>query len=244
MKHTGGATEKFYLEKRIRTFVYLSSAKLEPLYHQIKEPIRKRIALTLGVSVPALPIAPKVEAQISPASKNEANMLAIVLAHLDEAGDIGTIDEPLGYFSGRLMLRWSAADEFLFLSGSTAQTLLALTGSNRHLVGDFEPTLGKVSMPGSSRVGVYRTLDQIFADAEEEQSEEETDLLAQLALSRGAAGSRRRGLHESFEFVARRLAYEDGYIAANWKVAADVEHLKDLDFKVLHGTPLYLAYPD
>ena len=165
-------------------------------------------------------------------------MLAIVLAHLDEAGDIGTIDRALGYFSGRLMLRWSTADEFLFLSGSTAQTLLALTGSNRHLVGDFEPTLGKVSMPGSSRVGVYRTLDQIFADAEEEQSEEETDLLAQLALSRGAAGSRRRGLHESFEFVARRLAYEDGYIAANWKVAADVEHLKDLDFKVLHGTRL------
>ena len=167
VKHTGGATDKFYLEKRIRTFVYLSSAKLEPLYHQIKEPIRKRIALTLGVGVPGLPVAPKAEAQISPPSKNEADMLAVVLAHLDEAGDIGTIDEPLGYFSGRLMLRWSAAEEFLFLSGSTAHTLLALTGSNRHLVGHFEPTLGNVSLPGSSRVDTYRTLDEIFADAEE-----------------------------------------------------------------------------
>ena len=69
-------------------------------------------------------------------------------------------------------------------------------------------------------------------------------VVAQLALSRGAAGTRRRGLRESFEFVARRLSHDDGYIAANWKVGPDVEHLKQVDFKVLHGTPLYLAYPD
>ena len=117
VKHTGGATDSLPREadKDVRL---PSSAKLEPLYHQIKEPIRKRIALTLGVGVPGLPVAPKAEAQISPPSKNEADMLAVVLAHLDEAGDIGTIDEPLGYFSGRLMLRWSAAEEFLFLSGT------------------------------------------------------------------------------------------------------------------------------
>jgi hypothetical protein len=79
----------FYLEKRIRTFVYLSSAKLEPLYHQIKEPARKRIALTLGISFPVLPIAPKVEAEIRQPTTNETDMLSIVLSHLDDAGASG-----------------------------------------------------------------------------------------------------------------------------------------------------------
>ena len=243
MKRAGGPTDKFYLQKRIRTFVYLSSAKLEPLYQQIKEPMRKRIAVTLGISVPVLPISPKAEVQIRPPMTNEVDMLAIVLSHLDEAGDIGSVDEPHGYFAGQITLRWSAAQEFLFLSGSTAQTLVALTGSNRHMVGHFEPKLGNVSLPGSSRAGVYRTLDQIFADAEE-QGDDEIDLVAQLALSRGGEGTALRGLQETFEFVARRLAHDEGYIGGGWRVAPDHEHLKDRDFKVLHGTPLYLAYPD
>jgi hypothetical protein len=244
MNGAAAPADKFYLKKRIRTFVYLSSAKLEPLYHQIKEPARKRIALTLGISVPVFPIAPKVEAEIRPPTTNEMDMLAIVLSHLDEAGGIGTVDEPLGYFAGQLTLRWAAATEFLFLSGSTAQTLVALTGSNRHMVGHFEPELGHVSYPGSSRFGVESNLDRIFADAEEHGDDENVNLVAQLALSRGGPGARRRGLQETFEFVARRLAHDDVSISANWTVAPDKEHLKDRDFKVLHGTPLYLAYPD
>jgi hypothetical protein len=65
-------------------------------------------------------------------------MLAVVLSHLHEAGDIGTVDEPRPYFAGQLTLNWGSADEFVFLSGSTPRTLVALTGSNRHVIGYFE----------------------------------------------------------------------------------------------------------
>jgi hypothetical protein len=229
---------KFYLEKRIRTFVYMSGAKLVPLYEQIKEPIRKRLAVAMGISVPVLPIAPKVEAQVSAPTTSEIDMLAVVLSNLEEAGDIGTVDEPHGYFAGQLTLRWAAADEFLFLSGSTERTLVALTGSNRHMIGHFESDLGKVSLPGSSSVGVYRTLDRILAEAEN-QVDSDIDLIARLAVRR------RRGPQESFEFVARRLAHDDVYIAAHdFSPAPDFEHLRDRQVKVLHGTPLYLAYSD
>jgi hypothetical protein len=42
-------------------------------------------------------------------------MLAVVLSHLHEAGDIGTVDEPRPYFTGQLTLNWGSADEFVFL---------------------------------------------------------------------------------------------------------------------------------
>lgn len=168
MKGTATPTDDFYLEKRMRSFVYLSSAKLEPLYAHIKEPIRKRVALALGISVPALPVAPHFEAQARSPTESKIGMLAVVLSHLHEAGDIGTVDEPRPYFAGQLTLNWGSADEFVFLSGSTPRTLV----------------------------------------------------------------------------VARRLAYGDGDIATNWNIGADFEHLREHDFKVLLGTPIYLAYVD
>jgi hypothetical protein len=54
----------------------------------------------------------------------------------------------------------------------------------------------------------------------------------------------RRGPQERLEFVARRLAYGDGDIATNWNIGAEFEHLRGHDFKVLLGTPIYLAYVD
>ena len=231
------SADTFYLEKRMRSLVYLSSAKLAPLYDWIGEPVRKRIALTLGISVPVLPI--KLEAQVKPSATSEADMLAIVLAHLEGEGNIGTVDEPRGYFAGRLELRWGAATEFLFLSGSTERTLVALTGSMRHRK-DFDAEPAKVSLPGSSRLGAFRTLDQILADAEKEKAgEDDTDLIARLAVKR------RRGPKEPLEFVARKLAYKDVYVADHdYSPGPDFQHLKDRRIKVLHGTPLYLAHID
>jgi hypothetical protein len=230
-------SEKFYLEKRVRSFIYLSSAKLAPLYAHIKEPIRKRVALALGISVPALPVSPHVEAELRPPATNEIGMLAVVLANLDKTGEIGTVDEPHAYFAGQLTMRWGAADEFLFLSGSTPGTIVALTGSNRHLIGDFESELPSVSLPVSAYVGLDRALRRIFA-GEDDQTADAIDLVTRLAFAQ------RRGPQESLEFVARRLAYDDGYIATNWTVAPEHAHLKEHDFKVLLGTPLYLAYTD
>jgi hypothetical protein len=237
MKGTAAPTDNFYLEKRMRSFVYLSSTKLEPLYAHIKEPIRKRVALALGITVPALPVAPHIEAQVRAPTENEIGMLAVVLSHLHEAGDIGTVDEPRPYFAGQLTLNWGSADEFVFLSGSTPRTLVALTGSNRHVIGYFEEELPRVSWPASAWIGLDRALRRIFA-GDEEQGRDAIGLVQRLALAQ------QRGPQEKLEFVARRLAYGDGNIATNWNIGADFEHLREHDFKVLLGTPIYLAYVD
>jgi hypothetical protein len=230
-------TNKFYLDKRIRTFVYLSNAKLEPLYAHIKEPIRKRVALRLGIGVPGLPVGPRVEAEVPAASANEIGMLAVVLSHLDEAGRIGTIDKPDAYFAGQLTLRWASVDEFLFLTASTEDTLVALTGSNRHLIGHFEADLPAVAYPASNAVGFDRAGRHMLA-GDEEQSDYASFLVTRLAVGQ------RHGPQESLEFVARRLAFDQGFIAGDWAVAADYEHFRGRDFRVLLGTPLYLAYTD
>ncbi len=237
MKDPAAPTDKFYLEKRMRSFVYLSTAKLEPLYAHVREPIRKRVAVALGISVPVLPVAPRLEAEVRPPSTSEIGMLAVVLSHLDEAGAIGTVDEPRAYFGGRLTLNWGSADEFVFLSGSTERTLVALTGSNRHMIGHFEGDLPAVSWPASEWIGLDRALRRIYA-GEAQQPPDAIRLVERLALAQ------RRGPYESLEFVARRLAYGDGGIAGDWKVAADFEHLRKRAFKVLLGTPLYIAYKD
>ena len=238
MKEDTGQADKFYLEKRTRSFVYLSTAKLDPLYRQIKEPIRKRIAVSLGIAGLPGPITPKIEAKYRPPTTNEMDVLAVVLSNLDRAGEVGTIDDTRSFFAGRLRLRWAMADEFLFLTGSTAQTLIVLTGSNRHMVGHFESEPDELRYPGSSRVGVFRALGRIFAESEEE-GESDMDFLARLAVRL------RRGPQETFEFVARRLAEEDVYVTAHdHRPAPDFKHLQERRIRMIHGTPLYLAYPD
>jgi hypothetical protein len=232
-----GAAAPFYLEKRMRSFVYLSSAKLELLYAHVPESLKKRTALSFGISIPVLPLAPRLGAEVRPPSTNEVTMLAAVLAHLDESGDIGTVARPRGYFAGQMTLRWGSSEEFLFLSGSAQRTLVALTGSNRHLIGHFDEGLPTVSYPASASVSLYRGLNHVFA-GDEEQSDDVIDLVTRLALSH------KRGPQETLEFVARRLARGEGFIDQGSKVPPDLEHLRQRRFLVRLGTPLYLAYTD
>jgi hypothetical protein len=241
MKDSAAPKDKFYLAKRTRSFVYLSSAKLEPLYSQIREPIRKRIALSLGIKLPALPVGPYVEAQLRPQTTNLIGMLDVVLSHLDDAGNIGSVDEPGPYFAGQLTLRWGAWQEFLFLSGSTARTLVALTGSNRHLVGGFDQQLPTVYWPASSYVGLDRVLRSIFAGDDNVDADDPPDIIKRLAI----ANRNRGGPQEYLEFVARRLERGDSFFASNESPAEDFDQLSGgSTFKVLLGTPLYLAYTD
>jgi hypothetical protein len=237
VKGAAAPSDKFYLEKRMRSFVYLSRAKLEPLYAHVKEPVRKRVALALGITVPVLPVAPHLGAELRPPTTSEVGMLAAVLAHLDENGLIGTVDEPRAYFAGRLTLNWGAADDFVFLSGSTVRTLVALTGSNRHVIGHLAGDAPTVSWPASAWFGLDRALRRIFA-GDERQPPDAISLVERLALAQ------RPGPQESLEFVARRLTYGDGDIASDWNVGSDFEHLRGREFKVLLGTPLYLAYTE
>lgn len=237
MKGAAGPSGKFYLEKRVRSFVYLSRAKLEPLYAHVKEPVRRRVALALGITVPVLPVAPHLGAELRPPTTNEVGMLASVLAHLDESRLIGTVDEPCAYFAGRLMLNWGTAEDFVFLSGSTERTLVALTGSKQHLIGHLADDVPGVSWPASAWVGLDRALRRIFA-GDEQQPPDAISLVERLALSH------RPGPRELLEFVARRLTCGDGDIASEWNVGADFEHLRGREFNVLLGTPLYLAYTE
>jgi hypothetical protein len=235
---TGGDRgDKFYLDKRMRAFVYLSRAKVGMLYSQTREPIRKRLAVKLGISVPMLPVT--AEAQITQPTPNDTGMLRVVLSRLDQDDAIGTVDAPRGYFAGQLDLRWGTHEEFLFLSAAAPGTLIVLTGSNRHLVGQADADVPKVDWPGSSRIGLDRVLRRIFA-AEDDQQANATDLVRNLALAQ-----RLRGPQETLEFVAQRLAYDDegSSLPVNWHPSPEFEQFRDGRFKVLLGTPLYLAYP-
>jgi hypothetical protein len=242
MRSAAAPKDKFYLAKRTRSFVYLSSAKVEPLYSQIKEPIRKKIAVTLGIGTPTLPVGPYVEAHLPAQKANLAGMLGVVLSNLDKAGDIGTIDEPGPYFAGQLTLRWGRWKEFLFLSGSTAHTLVALTGSNRHLIGASDQQLPTVSWAASSSVGLDRVLQSIFeGDDQIDDDNNPSDIVKRLAL----ANRNRGGPQENLEFVARRLARGEVFFASNERPGVDFEQLSARDyFNALLGTPLYLAYAD
>jgi Family of unknown function (DUF7019) len=237
--------EKFYLDARMRNFLYRSGSKIPMLYEQIDVPVRKRIAASLKIKLPSLAEAEFRQTERSPSYHD---MLRMVLRHLDDAEMIGTVQEPRAYFAGRLDLRWYwegdfDEDDFGYLGGREGDTVLSLSFSMRHLTHPPDepgPPRRGVDPSASIRAGADERLRRLMGEGGAEiQSSDTLQWTFMLTAST-------MGPIENIEFVARRLRAEAFRpVRRGLEVNPEYADLRKRNkvFVVL-GSPLYLASGD
>jgi hypothetical protein len=158
-----------------------------------------------------------------------------VVRHLQDHGDLGSVDEPGQFFGGLLPMRWGqlpgrSDGSLAFFGGRTDRTVLGLGGSARHLIGSAADAAGT----GQSRLPAL--LDGLGAS--EMEDEYVLDTLDELdAADRAALATVRRavdrkpGPAQNVEFVAKRLLHGPSPVAGD-------------DRSVLLGSPVYVALFD
>jgi len=235
-RHPWGAP-KFYLEKRVRYFQYLSRSKVKMLYEQIDRRIRDRIAVSLKINLQVI----EVEGRQRDVETNDSDMLKIVLSHLDENDSIGTVDEPRAFFAGQLPLSWASwsADRFVYLGGRTSRTILGLGGSVHHLTSRLNTAIPPVT-EASSEPGLENHLREVLSQDVTEVDDNYSNDIVQWA---SRASALHRGHPTPMEFVARLLARGEASIREeNWAVRSDFEDLRNfMSVPIVVGSPLYIA---
>jgi hypothetical protein len=134
----------------MRSYVYVSDAKLDQLAPQVPKKLRERVAaeLTVGISIFNLSLKEQ------PHETTRYAKLELVRQHLLKQGELGTLlsDDP--WFEGEMSMHWgpflhhepSLSGEhdrdydpqfpMIFFAGASATTRLGLGGSRRHVLGE------------------------------------------------------------------------------------------------------------
>lgn len=211
-------------------YLYISDSKIDMLLPQIDPAYTTKRGSEVGVSLSVLSFKKTAEQP----GHNRTARLERVLRHLQDHGDIGSIDHPGQFFGGLLPVQWGrfpGAASMVFAGGRTDQTMIALGGSGRHLLGAV-PNIDQAD-PAWSHLpplldGLASDLeDEILVEAAEQPGDhlDRGDLTA-LATVRQAV-ERLNGPAQNVEFVAKRLLH--GTLEGQ---------------PVLLGSPLYLALID
>ncbi|WP_255638840.1 SAVMC3_10250 family protein [Amycolatopsis sp. DSM 110486] len=157
-----------------------------------------------------------------------------VLRHLEEHGDIGSVDEPGQFFWGLLPVQWGrfpGADSMVFAGGRLDDTVVALGGSGRHIFGavpNVDPGPAYSHLPPMLDGLASDLEDELLVEAAEQPSADPLDRADRAALTTvRQAVDRLTGPAQNVEFVAKRLLHGtlDGV-------------------PVLLGSPVYIALID
>ena len=87
----------------MKYYLYISSAKLEMLYPQVAPSVKEKKAAEWKIDLKFLSYSKRTEGE--PNDTQEARLEAVIEA-LDEAGQIGSVDEPRDYVRGTHAMRW------------------------------------------------------------------------------------------------------------------------------------------
>ncbi|WP_409060224.1 DUF7019 family protein [Streptomyces sp. SYP-A7185] len=118
----------------MRYYLYLSAAKLDMLYGQIPQTLLRRLAVEAKVDLKVLGVAMQ-----SPRGETTTyDRLDIVENYLEREFDVSWMTEPSSWFRGDLALRsagYSSSEGPVLMTGREGDTVIALIGSARHLIG-------------------------------------------------------------------------------------------------------------
>jgi hypothetical protein len=230
--------EPFFMESRVRYYVYLSTAKVRQLGQQIEPPLRERLSLSLNIKVPFV----EVGGGTVQATDNDFRMLRVVLAHLNKEGLIGPVESDAPYFAAQLPLRWAQAEGLTYFTGRAGDAVLCLGGSLHHL-SQRAAGLPPNQVLGSTRVGMSEAIQRAFGDPDLHGDQEEGSMTHWATM----AAALTRQPPQAMEFVARRIGSpEQAYFAANWKVNPEFHELtlRGGSVPLVLATPLYVAESD
>lgn len=213
----------------LRYYLYVSDAKVDMLLPQVDPGLARKRAGEVGVNLPFLTAKRQVE---SPAPERVVRLERVV-RHLDDFGDVGTIDEPGQYFRGRLRMRWAPLGaELVYFAGSTEDTVVGLGGGSGHVLGTSGSVERPVAFAPSSLPRMIGGLAAaLAADAEPSGNAVPGDALG----TAHQAHRRLRGVEQELEFLAKRLQHGP----------SPYPELDPRDgMRVLLGSPLFVALAD
>lgn len=92
-----------YSKATLRYYLYISKTKLEMLYQQITPIEKNKRSFEWKATLGVLSAAGKTEKESVP---TQEKMLEMVIKEIEDAGQVGTVDDPNIYVKGTLPMRW------------------------------------------------------------------------------------------------------------------------------------------
>jgi hypothetical protein len=124
----------------MKYYIYISDAKVDMLLPQIPYEAKKKIATELKIDFKVFSASRKTE---QGEDTNRITRLEAVSKFIFEYGDVGTPDDPGEYIADTLSMRWgplgyweSKDTPIVYFGGVTENTLVGLTGSEKHVLGN------------------------------------------------------------------------------------------------------------
>ncbi|MEU6994650.1 SAVMC3_10250 family protein [Streptomyces sp. NPDC046465] len=140
----------------MRYYFYVSTAKVDMLYGQIPQKLLRRLAVEAKLDLKVVSLA----LQSTRSETTAYDQLDLVEAYLDREYDVSWVTEPAAWFRGEAALRvagYGDPDGPTLMTGYDGDTVVALIGSARHLIGhQASPEMKQVGFSGLP--GLFRLL--------------------------------------------------------------------------------------
>jgi hypothetical protein len=221
-----------------RYYVYISDSKIDMLCQQIDPGLGRKRTSEVKLNVVGLGGQRRTEI---PAGGERIVRLSRVIRHLEEYGDVGSIDVPGQYFRGLLPLQWGPFGEvessLVYFGGHTERTILGLGGSGKHVLGwsggEHQDRIAARSMLPWLLGGLSTDSDIDASLQGEHRDLDELDVVALKHVHQ--ATTQLTGPAQTLEFIAKTLLRGPS-------PCPNVDPFEDM--VVLLGSPLYVALVD
>ncbi|MGH3940904.1 MAG: DUF7019 family protein [Pseudonocardiaceae bacterium] len=217
-----------------RYYLYISDAKVDMLLSQIDPGRTRRRATEVSLRLSVVGAKRSVEST----GPDRVARLERVVRHLQEHGDLGTVDEPGQFFWGLLPMQWGpittgGGTSLVYFGGRTERTIVGLGGSSGHVLGTPAATTQEPPLAHSMLPMLLDGLATLLAEDDASESFEPADGTALASVHQ--AGARLRGPAQNVEFIAKRLLQGPSPYP-------ELDGREDMT--VLLGSPLYVALAD
>lgn len=208
----------------MKYYIYISDAKVDMLLPQIPHETKRKIATEFKIDLKLLSVSRKAELDTP---EDHITRLEAVCSFIEEYGNVGSVTNPDAYIFDSMPLKMLQPINSVYFTGERDNTLVALGGSLRHLVGNIDAT--SPYPHGSLSSMIMRNMEKEMQEVlkldkvNRRQRKHLPDTAYRLY-------QYLEGPEEQLEFLAKRLLY----IPSN----------NEYNFNMLLATPLYVSVDD
>jgi hypothetical protein len=227
------------MDTAMKYFIYISDTKIDMLYAQVPRRLLEKIAIELNIDLKLMGTGVATTIKSNQPEETRYSKLRLVTEYVEKHLPLGWIDAPDSYFKGSLPMRWGVYPErdtspfVLYFGGSTDHTILGLTGSPQHILGNRNNSSTTVMEHVSPSVWAFPSLIFIL-QGEKNIADPIPPPSTGIPPARLVehATTRMTGPTQDLEFLAKTL----------WRGPRQMDaHQEGNQLAVLLGSPIYVA---